>query len=310
MAKHGLMRVPTLLRSRRTALLLTAALVAGSLAGAGAASAVTPYSRTTPVILFGPTPEDLAANKNGICSGNFTHVFRNVGGAASALTYLDVAARCDLKVIFFFSTTADHTRGIVYPSRVAPLVNAVKGHPALFGYLSVKEPSWVGITATEIKSLYSAYRAADPSHPVIGLWGDIPHFGMSVNPYTAGMADIVMVDWYPVETTTGTNTTYLTTGPTHYKRVRAAVVAKTPAAPIWLMVQTHKYLKPATHKKQRPSQALLSRQVREGFVYLGAKAIAFHTWSNVNYAMDQRRDPTMVAWMNDLARRIQAGTFQ
>ncbi|HEV8489973.1 MAG TPA: hypothetical protein VGQ58_09330 [Candidatus Limnocylindrales bacterium] len=297
-------------RSLRAGLLVAAILVAGSLAGAGSAAAVTPYSRTAPMILQGPSPEDLAANKNGICTGNFTHVIRNVGGAASAKTYLDVAAKCDLKVILFFSTTADHSTGVVYPTRVAPLVNAVKAHPALFGYMSVKEPSWVGITAWEIRTLYKAYKAADPAHPVVGLWGDIPHFGMSVNPYTAGMADIVMVGWYPVETTTGTNTIYLTTGPTHFKRVRSVVAAATPGRPIWLLAQTHKYLKPATHKKQRPSQSLLSRQVREAFVYLGAKGIGFHTWSNVNYTIDQRRDPTMVAWMNDLARRIQAGTFQ
>jgi hypothetical protein len=299
-----------LIRSRRAGLLVAAVLVAGSLAGAGSAAAATPYDPTSPMIVMGPSPEDLAANKNGVCSGNFTHVIRNTAAIAGAQIYLEAAAKCDLKVIFFFSPTADHTTGVVYPSRVAAFVNAVKNHPALFGYLSVKEPSWVRITASETRSLYNAYHAADPAHPVIALFGDIPHFGMSVNPYTAGMADIVMVDWYPVETTTGRNTIYLTTGPTYYKRVRAAVMAKTPAAPIWLMVQTHKYLRPATHKKQRPSQVLLARQVREGFVYLGAKGIAFHTWSNVNYTIDQRRDPTMVAWMNDLARRIQAGTFQ
>ncbi|HEY7590341.1 MAG TPA: hypothetical protein VH723_05065 [Candidatus Limnocylindrales bacterium] len=306
------MRTLTARRTRRLGLVVTVGLVAALFAGSSSATTgvVTPYSRTTPMILQGPPPEDLAANKNGICTGRFTHVIRNVGGAASAKTYLDQAALCDLKVILFFSTTADHTTGVVYPSRVAALVNTVKTHPALFGYLSVKEPSWVGITAAEIRSLYSAYKAADPNHPVIGLWGDIPHFGMSVNPYTNGMADIVMVDWYPVETTTGSNTIYLTTGPTHYKRVRSVVSSVTPGRPIWLMVQTHKYLKPSTHKKQRPSESLLARQVREGFVYLGAKGIAFHTWSNVNYTIDQRRDPTMVAWMNDLARRIQAGTFQ
>jgi hypothetical protein len=298
------------IRSRRGGLLVAAFLVAGSIAGAGSAAAATPYSPTTPMILSGPSPEDLAANKNGVCSGNFTHVIRNVGGAVGAKIYLDAAAKCDLKVILFFSTTADHTRGLVYPSRVAALVDEVKDHPALFGYLSVKEPSWVGISATEIKSLYNAYRAADPGHPVIGMWGDVPHFGQAVNPYTAGMADIMMVDWYPVETTTGRNTTYLATGPTYYKRIRAFVAARTPGVPVWLMVQTHKYLRPATHKKQRPSQALLARQVREGFIYLGATGIAFHTWSNVNYSMDQRRDPTMVSWMNDIATRVQAGTFQ
>jgi hypothetical protein len=303
------MKPQTLARSRRSGLVLAAALLATSLAGAGSASAATPYSRETPIILVGPSPEDLAANKNGVCSGNFTHVIRNVGTMAGAQIYLEAAAKCDLKVIFSFSATANHTTGVVYPEQVAAWVNPVKGHPALFGYLSVKEPSWVRITPAEIRSLYAAFRAADPTHPVIGLWGDIPHFGMTVNQYTAGMADIVMVDWYPVETTTGRNTIYLTTGPTYYKRVRAAVAAKTPGTPVWLMVQTHKYLRPATHKKQRPSQSLLARQVREGFVYLGAKGIAFHTWSNVNYSIDQRRDPTMVSWMNDLGSRIQAGTF-
>jgi hypothetical protein len=293
--------------SRLATGLVAAALVIGAL-GATGASAATTYPTDAPMILQGTSPEDLLANKHGICSGNFTHVIRNVLGPTNALRYLNAAQTCGLKAILFFSTTT--SGGTVYPSRVGPLVNAVKNHPALYGYLSVKEPSWIGINRYEIRALYAAFKRADPGHPVVGLWGDIPHFGMSVNPYTAGMADIVMVDWYPVETTTGRNTIYLTSGPTWYKKVRAWVAAKTPAAPIWLMVGTHRYLKPATHKKQRPSQALLSRQVREGFVYLGAKGIAFHTWSNLNYVWDNRRDPTMVAWMNDLAGRVQAGTFQ
>ena len=51
------------------------------------------------------------------------------------------------KAILFFSTANDST-GVVYPSRVGPLVRAVKNHPALYGYLSVKEPSWVRITGS------------------------------------------------------------------------------------------------------------------------------------------------------------------
>jgi hypothetical protein len=76
------------------------------------------------------------------------------------------------------------------------------------------------------------------------------------------------------------------------------------------MVQTHKYLAPTYHKKQRPSQALLNRQVRDGFAYLGAKGIAFHTWSNTNYNIDELRDPTMVSWMRTLSAAVRAGTFQ
>ena len=91
------------------------------------------------------------------------------------------------------------------------------------------------------------------------VFGDTPHFGTSVNPYTAGMANVVMVDWYPVETAYGgrsmTGTSYVTTGPTNFKRIRAYVASRTPGTPIWLMVATHRNLAPAYHKKQRPSQA-------------------------------------------------------
>jgi hypothetical protein len=239
-------------------------------------------------------------------------VIRNVLGVPNATNYLNVAQSCGLKVILFFSSTV--SGGTVYPSRVAALVNGVKNHPALFGYLSVKEPSWVGITATEIRSMYNAYRAADPNHPVVALFGDVPHFGMTANPWTRGMANIVLLDWYPVETGNGgrstTGTTYLTAGPTYFKRIRSYVATVTPGTPIWLMVQTHKYLAPTYHKKQRPSQALLNRQVREAFLYLSAKGISFHTWSNVNYNIDERRDPTMVGWMNLLAAQVQVGIFQ
>ena len=76
------------------------------------------------------------------------------------------------------------------------------------------------------------------------------------------------------------------------------------------MVQTHKYLRPVTHKKQRPTQAQLAREVREGFVYLRASGIAFHVWRNTNYTRDQYRDPQMVSWMSALMGQVKAGTFQ
>jgi hypothetical protein len=298
----------------RRALPLVAAglLLIGSLGVTGTASAAMTYDPAMPVVLHNVTPEDLWANKNGVCTGHFTHVIRNVLGVSNATNYLNAAQHCGLKAILYFSQTV--SGGTVYPSRVAPLVNAVKNHPALFGYLTVKEPSWVGISASEIRALYNAFHAADPNHPVVALFGDVPHFGYSVNPYTAGMANIVMLDWYPVETANGgrsmTGTSYVAGTPTFYRRSRDLIQAKTPGTPVWLMVQTFKYLTPTYHKKQRPSQALLYRQVREGFTYLGADGISFHTWTNSGYNIDQRRDPTMVSWMNSLARQIQAGTFQ
>jgi hypothetical protein len=293
-----------------TALVAT---VVGGPAGASLTTATTTYSTDTPMILHNVPPEDLLANTRGVCNGAFNIVIRNVGGAAGALRYLDAAQHCGLKAVLFFSSTV--SGGTVYPSRVAALVNAVKNHPALYGYLSVKEPSWVGINATEIRALYKAFHTADPNHPVVALFGDIPHFGGSANPYTAGMANIVMVDWYPIETSSGgcasTGTVYISTGPKWYStKVYPTVHTKTPSVPIWVMVQTHKYLAPTCHKKQLPTQSRLYREVREAFVYAHAQGIAFHTFQNVNYTMDERRNPTMVSWMKLISTSVRNGTFQ
>jgi len=303
-------------RTRLTRHLVLAATVAGLALGsiaATATSATMTYSTTTPMILHNVPPEDLLANTRGVCNGSFDLVIRSVGGTAGALRYLDAAQHCGLKAILFFSDTT--SGGTVYPSRVAALVRAVKNHPALYGYLSVKEPSWVGINATEIRSLYAAFKAADPAHPVVALFGDIPHFGDTRNPYTTRMADIVMIDWYPVETASGgcssSGTSYVTTGPKWYStKVYPKVHAVTPKAPIWVMIQTHKYLAPACHKKQRPTQALLNRQVREAFTYAHAAGIAFQTFRNVNYNLDEYRDGTMVSWMKTLSAQVAAGTFR
>jgi hypothetical protein len=303
--------------NRRVASRLATGLVAASLLvgvlGVTSASAASTYATDTPMILHNVSPEDLLANTRGICDGQFDIVVRNVLGATNSLRYLDAAQRCGLKAVLFFQSTT--SGGTVYPSRVPALVNAVKNHPALYGYLSVKEPSWVGINRYEIRALYGAFHKADPAHPVVALFGDIPHFGDSANPYTRGMADIVMVDWYPVETGRGgcssTGSTYVTYGPKWYStKVRPRVQAATPGVPVWVMVQTHKNLGPSCHKKQRPSWSLMLRQVREAFTYAGADGIAFHTWSNVNYKSDQRRDAQMVYWMKTISNLVSAGTFQ
>jgi hypothetical protein len=301
-------------RFRRRWLPLVGALLVLASAGATPASAVVTYPSTAPMILQNISIMDILANRGHICHSTFTHVMKSFSTASNARNYMDAAQACGLKVIAYFSATVNLTSGTVYPARVPYWVNLIKNHPNLWGYLSVKEPSWTRINAAEIRSLYRAFKAADPAHPVMALFGDVPHFGMSANPYTAGMADVVMLDWYPVETAYGgrsrTGTSYITTGPTHFKRIRSYVASKTPGTPIWLMVGTHRNLNPASHKKQRPSQSLLYREVREGFLYLKASGIAFHTWQNANYQLDQRRDATMVTWMRGLAAKVQAGTFQ
>jgi hypothetical protein len=298
---------------RRWLPLAGAVLILASL-GAAPASAVVTYPTNAPMILQNISIGDILDNRGNICHSTFTHVIKNFSDVTNTRNYLNAAEACGLKVIAYFSATVNSSLGIVYPARVPYWVNLVKNHPNLWGYLTVKEPSWTRISASEIRTMYRAFKAADPSHPVMALFGDVPHFGMSANPYTAGMADVVMLDWYPVETAYGgrsrTGTSYVTTGPTNFKRIRSYVALRTPGTPIWLMVGTHRNLNPAYHKKQRPTQALLYRQVREGFVYLKATGIAFHTWQNTAYQLDQRRDPTMVGWMRGLAAKVQAGTFQ
>lgn len=297
--------------SRLARLALAVALVATGLVFAAPASAVTvTYSTTAPIILQEVPSADLAANTNGICTSGATHVIKNAQGTFNIANYASLAASCGLQVIWSFPDTVNYSTGTVYPSRVAAWVKKVKNLPNTWGYLSVKEPNWNRINTAEIRSLYRAFHAADPAHKVMALFGDVPHFGTSTNPYATGMADAVMVDWYPVETTNGTNSMYLTGASTWFPKVRAKVAKVTPGVPIYLMVQTHKYLRPATHKKQRPTQAQLSREVRDGFVYLKASGIAFHTWRNTNYTKDQFRDPVMVGWMKNLASQIRAGTFR
>jgi hypothetical protein len=301
-------------RFRRRWLPLVGALLVLASAGAMPASAVVTYPTDAPMILQNVSIGDVLANKGHICHSTFTHVMKNFSTVTNTRNYMNAAQACGLKVIAYFSPTVNTTTGTVYPTRVPTWVNLVKDHPALWGYLTVKEPSWTRISGAEIRRMYAAFKAADPNHPVMALFGDVPHFGMTANPYTAGMADVVMLDWYPVETAYGgrsrTGTSYVSTGPTHFKRIRNVVALRTPGTPIWLMVGTHRNLNPAAHKKQRPSLVLLFRQVREGFVYLRATGIGFHTWSNTNYQLDQRRDPKMVDWMRGLAGRVQAGTFQ
>ncbi len=239
---------------------------------------------------------------------------KSAAGPNNAVNYLNAAQRCGLKVIMSFPETVNHSLGRVYPSRVPYWVNLVKNHPNLFGYLTVKEPSWNRLSVTEIRAIYAAYHKADPNHPVIAIFGDIPHFNMTGNKWGTGMADILMVDWYPVETSNNgcsrTGTHYIGTGPKHFTNVKNTVARKTPGTPVWLMAQTHKNLNPSCHKKQGPTEALLRRQVREAFRYLGATGFAFHTWSNTNYARDQRRSPTTVGWMRTIANQVHAGTFE
>jgi hypothetical protein len=204
------------------------------------------------------------------------------------VTYLDEAAKYHQKVLVYFVDTVDYARGTVAPANILKWAKLVRSHPALYGYLSVKEPAVNHITVTEMRSLYNAYKAADSSHPVVALLGDTPNFGTAKNPWDTGIANILWVDWYPVTFSRG----YIGTAVTNFPKIKAYVKAHTPTVPIWLMVQGHGYTK---GDRRTPTPAELRRQVSDGLKYLGAAGIAFYTWQNPLYDNDFKRNPTLWA---------------
>jgi hypothetical protein len=214
-------------------------------------------------------------------------------GTLSPVPYLDEAAKYGQKVLVYFSGTVNVSKGTVAPTSVAGLVAKVKSHPALYGYLSVKEPSWSGISLSEMRSLYNAYRAADAHHPVVALLGDVPHFGTSQNQWGSGVANVLWVDWYPVTYSRG----YIATASTHFPKVRSYVASKTPGTPIWLMVQGHGY-RPGD--RRTPTSAELVREVNDGTTYLGAAGIAFYVWDHAAYDSDFSRNPKLWATARSL----------
>ena len=212
---------------------------------------------------------------------------------APVVRYLDEAAKYHQRVLVYFVDTVNYATGSIMTSVIPGWVAKVKNHPALYGYLSVKEPSWNGISLAEMRSLYSAYRAADPGHPVVALLGDTPHFGTSANPWATRVANVLWVDWYPVTYSRG----YIGTASVNFPKVKSYVAATTPGTPIWLMVQGHAY---RAGDKRSPTAAELRREVSDGFRYLGAAGIAFYTWKNPQYSSDFARNPAL--W--DVARSL------
>lgn len=216
-----------------------------------------------------------------------------VSAASNPLTYLDEAARNGQKVLFYLIDAVDYTHGTVNTAVIPGWVAKVRNHPALYGYLSVKEPSWYGISVTEMRALYAAYRKADPNHVVVALLGDTPHFGTTQNPWATGIANVLWVDWYPVTYSRG----YIATASTNFPKIKAKVAATTPGTPIWLMVQGHGN---RAGDKRTPTAAELTREVRDGFTYLGAAGIAFYTWRNAQYDNDFVRNPKLWATARSL----------
>ncbi len=293
---------PTRVRSS----LLTLGLVVGLLAGgsmAGVATATVnpyPYATTTPFALWEvpvaqiPTAPTLGSD----------YLIKSFSPGMDPVSFLNDAQARGWKVIFHFNDTVDYVNGIVYPSRVAAWVNQIKDHPALAGYLIVKEPSWNGVSVAEMRSLRNAFRAADPNpaHLIYADYGDSPHFGTTANPWAAGIADVLIMNWYPVRISKG----YVPDAVLWFPKVRAYVNAVTPGTPIWVMVQTFGAIK---YDQRMPTATELERQVGEAFRYLGANGIAFHTWTNSIYNWVLGTNPTLQAKVASIIAGVRAGTF-
>lgn len=283
------------LRLRLAGLIAAAFVLASSLP----VSAATPtYNTSMPLPVWEVPLADLAKAK----SYGARLVVKAFSPGMNVVKYLDTAGSLGLKVVVYFTDTVNYGTGTVYPSRVGSWVIQVRTHSALYGYLSVKEPSWHGITLAEMRSLYAKYRSYDTKHRVIALLGDVPHFGTSANPWGTGVANMLWVDWYPVTYSKG----YIATASTHFPKVRAYVDKVTPGTPIWLMVQGHGY---RAGDRRTPTPAEFERQVRDGLTYLKANGVIFYTWNNALYDMDLRRNPTLCDRMKSIISRIRAGTF-
>ncbi len=251
-----------------------------------------------PGVLPSPGPAYAAwevpvADIAGLGSPRPTILVKAFSPPMNPVTYLDEAAKYRQRVLVYFTDTVNYSAGTIKTSVIPGWVAKVKNHPALYGYLSVKEPSWNGISLAEMRSLYQAYKSVDPSHPVVALLGDTPHFGTSPNPWATGVANVLWVDWYPVTYRRG----YIGAASVNFPKIKSYVAATTPGTPIWLMVQGHGY--PAGDQRT-PTAAELRRQVSDGFRYLGAAGIAFYTWKNPLYSSDFARNPAL--W--DVARSL------
>ena len=138
---------------------------------------------------------------------------------------------------------------------------------------------------------------------------------MAVNRWTAGMADILVVDWYPVETARGGCSRDGHRLRHHrsqvFTRVRPIVAKKTPGTPVWLMAQTHKNLAPSCHKKQGPDRAAqLAPSGPRGPPLRGRVRDRLpHLVSNVGYHADMKRDSVITCAGCAGSPPVRAGTF-
>jgi hypothetical protein len=304
-------------RVRRSFLPLTVAVAVLSLAGLPAASAATiapsslapvatatttalPYNPAMPFALWEVGVDQVTtAPKLGT-----DYLIKSFSPGMDPISYLDHAAARGWKVVLYFNNTVDYGKGVVYPTRVAAWVNLVKNHPALAGYLTVKEPSWNGISVSEMRSLRNAFRAADANsaHRIYADFGDSPHFGTTANPWATGIADVLIMNWYPVRISQG----YVPDAAKWFPRVRSIVNSVTPNTKLWVMAQA---FGASSFDQRMPTATELEREVGEAIRYAKVDGLAFHTWRNSLYQSVLGTSSTLQTRLASIISRTRAGTL-
>ena len=305
------------LRARRAFLPLTIAVAMLTLAGLPAASAATvaprstdsvaasattalPYNPAMPFALWEVGLDQIAtAPKLGS-----DYLIKSFSPGMNPIPYLNTAAARGWKVVLYFNSTVDYVKGVVYPTRVAAWVNQVKNHAALAGYLTVKEPSWNGISVAEMRSLRNAFRAADANsaHRIFADFGDSPHFGTTANPWATGIADVLIMNWYPVRISKG----YVPDAVKWFPRVRSIVNSVTPGTKLWVMAQT---FGASSFDQRMPTASELERQVGEAIRFAKVDGLAFHTWKNTLYQYVLGTSSTLQTRLASIITRTRAGTL-
>lgn len=123
----------------------------------------------------------------------------SINNEDKALQLLDVAQRCGVKLVLRVPYTQDISPEVVRKwlhSACNLLTPKVIAHPALFGYLLVDEPAWVGVAFQKLKVSYDELKKLDPYHPI---WiNEAPRGSIDVYRLYSQASDIFGVDIYPV----------------------------------------------------------------------------------------------------------------
>ncbi len=279
----------------RARLLIGLLLVVGVLVPARPAVAALGYPTDAPFAMWNVPVTDLAAvQRLGV-----RYVVMATPGTPKVTDYLATAKSLGLKVIVYVADAA--TTSGVNATSIADKVTLVRSSSAVFAYLSVAEPAQLGLSLSQLRTLYQTFRRYDSTKPVMAMFNRLPEFGSSTNPYDTGVADIVGFDFYPVKTDG-----YKTSAPKVFPAALAIVNQRTPGVRTWLMVQGHSNLSGGL---VAPTPDQLEQQVRDGFTYLAARGIIYHTWRSTWYDTVIADRSDLQARILSIYTRVRAGTF-